>query len=115
MGSLRSPSPAVAREPAAAAEQAAAPATRPQPGQRYDDPWIRGLVMAPSVRYSMSVAVIGSIDYRLLQPLLHKPHAAVAMAFSGDPNFGLTAEQFAGSAVDFLPTITFGARTAQLR
>jgi hypothetical protein len=37
------------------------------------------------------------------------------MTFGADPNPGLTDDRFSGSAVVFVATITYGARTAALR
>jgi uncharacterized protein YcbK (DUF882 family) len=77
------------------------------PGERIDNPWLRGIVMASSVRDTMRVTVLGPTDYRSLQPLMAKPRTAVAMGFSLDPQLGLVTQKFAGAAVAFLPTVTF--------
>jgi hypothetical protein len=77
------------------------------PGQRIDNPWLRGVVVSPSVQHTMSVAVLGPTDYRTLTPLMRKPNAAVAMVFSDDPLYGLAADAFSGVAVSFIPTVTF--------
>jgi uncharacterized protein YcbK (DUF882 family) len=108
MGSLGAPAPV------------AAPATTGSipvafRGERIRDPWLRGIVMAPSVQYSMHVSVLGPTDYRTLRPLFAKPSFALAMIFSADPHSGMNAEAFAGPAVSFLPTVTFPTRTAGLR
>jgi uncharacterized protein YcbK (DUF882 family) len=85
------------------------------PGERIDNPWLRGIVMASSVRDAMRVTVLGPTDYRNLQPLLAKPSTAVAMGFSLDPQLGLVTQNFAGAAVAFLPTVTFvSSRAAAL-
>jgi uncharacterized protein YcbK (DUF882 family) len=79
------------------------------------DPWLRGIVMTPSVHHSLRVAVLGTVDARGLQPLLHKPHTTLPMVFSNDPTLGLVSLQFTGRAVAFLPTIDVpAARTARL-
>jgi hypothetical protein len=84
-------------------------------GQRGNDPWLRGVVMTPSVHHSLSVAVVGATDYRSLRPLMQKPKTTLAMVFSNDPTLGITSLQFSGPAVSFLPTISFGpTRTAGL-
>lgn len=80
-------------------------------GQRGDDPWLRGIVMAPSVQYSMRVAVFGGTDPRSIRPYMLKPQSLVHMVFSDDPLYGLASEYFSGSAVAFLPTVSF-VRTA---
>ncbi|MBV9811270.1 MAG: hypothetical protein JO326_00860, partial [Acetobacteraceae bacterium] len=118
LGAIR---PAAA-EPARAAKPVAAAA--PPPGSawsamqksapRIQDPWLRAIVMAPSAYYSMRVALLGPADFRSLTTLMRKPPSAIAMVFTVDPYNGLTSEGFAGSAVSFVPTITFGTRTAAL-
>jgi hypothetical protein len=82
--------------------------------QRGMDPWLRGVVMTPSVHHSVTVAVLGAPDYRTLRPLMHKPQTTLAMVFSNDPLLGLTSVQFSGPAVTFLPTINSPTRTAGL-
>jgi uncharacterized protein YcbK (DUF882 family) len=84
------------------------------PGERIDNPWLRSIVMAPSVHDTMRVTVLGPTDYRSLQPLMAKPRTAVAMGFSVDPQFGLVTQNFGGAAVAFLPTVTFMPRAAAL-
>jgi uncharacterized protein YcbK (DUF882 family) len=110
MGSLGAPVPAAA--PLAAGPTAAPVAIR---GERIHDPWLRGIVMAPSVQYSMHVSVLGPTDYRTLRPLFAKPSFALAMIFSNDPHSGMNADAFGGAAISFLPTVTFASRTAGLR
>jgi len=85
------------------------------PGQRIDDPWLRSIVIAPSVQDTMRVAVLGPTDYRSLQPLLAKPRTAVATGFSVDAQSGLASQNFEGPAVAFVPTVSFtSARAAGL-
>jgi uncharacterized protein YcbK (DUF882 family) len=106
------PPPAAGATRSLAAPVALAPASRP--GQRSDNPWLRGLVIAPSVHYSMSVAAFGAPDYRQLARLMQKPSSALAMTFTADPQAGITSYSFSGSAVAFLPTVSFTTRTAAL-
>ena len=82
---------------------------------RLNDPWIRGVVLAPSVQNSMTTTLFGAPDFRALRPFIQKPATAVMMTFSNNPHLGMTTERFTGSAVAFQPTVTFGLRTAQLR
>ena len=82
--------------------------------QRHNDPWLRCVVVTPSVHYTLSVTVIGAPDYRALRPLMHKPRTTLAMVFSNDPQLGLTSAHFSGPAISFLPTVTYGTRTAGL-
>jgi uncharacterized protein YcbK (DUF882 family) len=83
-----------------------------RPGMRSDNPWLRGLVISPSVHDAMSVAVFGKPDYRQLAPLMQKPGSVLAMTFSADPQPGMTSYSFTGAAVAFLPTVK--TRTAAL-
>jgi uncharacterized protein YcbK (DUF882 family) len=110
-----------------AARLAPAPATRSftppsmvaaNPAQQGDNPWLRGLMLAPSVHYSMKVAAFGAPDYRQLARLMQKPASILMMTFSADPQPGMTSYSFTGPAVAFLPTVKFAtrgnARTASL-
>ncbi len=73
-------------------------------------------MLSPSIQDSMDVAATGGTDYRALTPLMRKPASAVAARFSDDPAFEASEPQtFAGPAVAFLPTVTFGRITASLR
>jgi uncharacterized protein YcbK (DUF882 family) len=108
MGILGAPAPVVTAP-------ATSPALHALGGEKIRDPWLRGIVMAPSVQYSMYVSVLGPTDYRSLRPLFAKPSSTVAMVFSEDPQFGLNTDQFGGAAVSFLPTVTFASRTVALR
>lgn len=81
-----------------------------QIGQRFDDPWMRGVIMTPSVR-AMSTAQMVRRDNRTLQPMMQKPDSAVLMAFGDDPHHGMTTDRFSGQAVVFLATATFRLRT----
>jgi hypothetical protein len=81
---------------------------------RIENPWLRGIVVAPSIHYSMSVSVLGPTDYRVLGPLFAKPSYAVSMMFTEEPASSMSTEAFGGAAVEFLRTITFASRTARL-
>jgi len=83
-----------------------------RPGMRSDNPWLRGLVISPSVHYAMTIAVFGKPDYRQLASLMQKPGSVLAMTFSTDPQPGITSYAFSGPAVAFLPTVK--TRTAAL-
>ena len=88
------------------------PAAMVHSGMRSDNPWLRGLVISPSMHYAMSVAVFGKPDYREIAVLMRKPITVLAMTFSADPQPGMTSYSFTGSAVAFLPTMK--TRTAAL-
>jgi uncharacterized protein YcbK (DUF882 family) len=85
------------------------------PGMRYDDPWLRAVILAPQLIGSMTATLYGDPDLTELRSLMSKPATAVAMSFSKDPYPGITATSFSGEAVVFLTTYAFSQRTAQLQ
>ena len=83
---------------------------------RFEGPWMRALILTPSVERFMTTTLYGSPDFLSLQPLLRTPTAMVVMAFAAEPQSGLSYGRFEGRAVTFLATATFLPRsTAQLR
>ena len=87
----------------------------PRAGQRYNDPWLRGITLATSVHYEMNVSVYGKLDVRQVRMMMIKPVSSLAMGFGSDAYEGMQTLKFAGAAVTFLPTIEFGQRQASLR
>jgi uncharacterized protein YcbK (DUF882 family) len=87
----------------------------PKAGQRYNDPWMRGITLATSVHYGMNVTVYGKLDVAQVRMMMIKPVSTIAMGFGGDPYEGMQTLKFAGAAVTFLPTVTFGAEPQQQR
>ena len=87
----------------------------PRAGQRYNDPWLRGITLATSIHYEMNVSVYGKLDVRQVRIMMIKPAASLAMGFGSDAYEGMQTLKFAGAAVTFLPTIEFGQRQASLR
>jgi hypothetical protein len=85
------------------------------PGMRYDDPWLRAMILAPRLYGSMTVTLHGDPDLTELRSLMSKPASAVAMSFSSDPYPGIKTNSFSGEAVVLLSTITFSQRTAWLQ
>jgi hypothetical protein len=83
--------------------------------RRFEGPWMRALILTPSVERFMSTTLYGATDFRGLQPLLRTPTGMVVMAFSAEPHAGLSHDRFEGRAVEFLATATFLPRTAALR
>jgi hypothetical protein len=73
-------------------------------------------MLTTSVRY-MTASRVGPVDPRWLAGLLHKPPQSLSMSFSADPQLGMVAGAFSGSAVVFLATKTFvpPQTTASLR
>ncbi len=85
------------------------------PGMRYDDPWLRAMILAPRLYGSMTATLYGDRDLTELRSLMDKPAAAVAMSFARDPYPGIRPYSFSGEAIVQLSTITFSQRTAWLR
>jgi uncharacterized protein YcbK (DUF882 family) len=86
-----------------------------KPGQRYNDPWLRSITLAPSVHYSLSVAVYGAPDPRYLRTMMVKPKSSVILSFAHEPYVGMSSLRFSGSAVAFLPVMSFDSRQASLQ
>ncbi len=95
----------------AAAEPAAGTS---RPAMSFDNPWLRAMVLAPSVN-TITTMVFGALDMRTLQPLMRRPATAVAMSFSADPHGGMRTDSFTGNAIVFVATTTFVGRTAALQ
>lgn len=83
--------------------------------ERLNNPWTRGLVIAPSVHNSMVTTTFGMPDFRALTPFMQKPATALVMTFTGDPHLGMTYDAFSGNAIVFPETVTFAIKTAALR
>ena len=83
-------------------------------GARLRDPWLRAVVMSPSVRRFLTAATLGSPDFRALADQMVKPTSSVMMTFAADANPGLDHDHFSGSAIVFVSTVTFPTRTASL-
>jgi len=83
-------------------------------GVRYDDPWLRAMILTPSLTDSMTATLYGEPDMTELRALMNKPTSTVAMSFNDEPYPGIAAGRFSGDAVVFLNTTTFQRRTASL-
>jgi uncharacterized protein YcbK (DUF882 family) len=97
------------------APAAAAPSVATKTGDHFNEPWLRALIVSPSAQDFMSASSFGAPDYRSLAPFMRKPTSTVMMTFSSDPQLGMTARKFSGTAVVFVSTVTFSTRTASLR
>ncbi len=82
---------------------------------RGDNPWLRAVVLAPSMYHFMTSTQFNQFDPRQLGPLMQKPRSAMMMTFSADLYDGMTAGAFSGKAVQFMATVNFGMQTAALR
>jgi uncharacterized protein YcbK (DUF882 family) len=105
-GSARAPTAPVARVKVVQAATA---------GMRYDDPWLRAMILAPRLYGSMTATVYGEPDFTELRALMDKPTTSVAMSFTKEPYPGISANGFSGEAVVFLNTYAFPQRTAWLQ
>jgi uncharacterized protein YcbK (DUF882 family) len=112
----------VAAKKGPARAPAAVPVTRVKvavqvatPGMRYDDPWLRAMILAPRLYGSMTTTLYGEPDFTELRALMDKPTVSVAMSFTTEPYPGITANGFSGEAVVLLDTYAFSQRTAWLQ
>jgi hypothetical protein len=80
------------------------------PGMRYDDPWLRAIIIAPRLYGSMTATLYGAPDFTALRTLMDKPTIAVVMSFSEEPYPGITTNGFSGEAVVPLNTYVFRQR-----
>jgi hypothetical protein len=83
--------------------------------ERLDNPWLRAVILSPSVQRFLTTLALGTRDFTSLVALMAKPKSSVMMTFSSDPNLGLSQDHFSGSAIVFLSTITYPTRTASLQ
>jgi uncharacterized protein YcbK (DUF882 family) len=84
-------------------------------GIRMENPWLRAIVLAPSVHRFLSTLALGTHDFRSLAALMVKPHRSVLMKFAVDPNPGLEHERFSGAAVVFVSTVSNSTHTVALQ
>ena len=84
-------------------------------GARLENPWLRAVLVAPSVHRFLTTLALGGRDFRALAALMVKPRSAVMMTFAPDPNPGLDHEHFTGPAVVFVSTVHYPTRTAILQ
>ncbi len=76
-------------------------------GARLENPWLRAVLVAPSVHRFLTTLALGVHDFRSLAALMVKPRSAVMMTFAADPNPGLDHERFSGPAVVFVSTVNY--------
>ncbi len=80
-------------------------------GARVANPWLRAIVLSPSVKRFLTTVALGDRDFRSLAALMVKPRNAVMMKFSADPNPGLSQDRFSGSAIVFVSTVSYPTPT----
>jgi hypothetical protein len=71
-----------------------------------NNPWVDAVMVSPSIP-RLTVLALGEPDFSALAPLVEKPAQTVVMSFSNDPNPGLAADHFSGTAVVFMSTVTY--------
>jgi uncharacterized protein YcbK (DUF882 family) len=81
----------------------------------HDSPWLRAIVLSPSVHRFLSTAALGAHDLTSLASLMVKPKRSVMMTFAADPNPGLDHDRFSGAAIVFVSTVSYPTRTALLQ
>ena len=80
--------------------------------ERLDNPWLRAVILSPSVHRFLSTLALGTRDLTALAALMAKPANSVMMTFSSsNPNLGPAPDHFSGSAVVFLTTISYPTPT----
>ena len=82
---------------------------------RFDNPWLRAVVLSPSVHRFLTTAALGARDLTSLAALMVKPKNSVMMAFAAEPNPGLEHDRFSGTAIVFVSTVSYPTRTALLQ
>ena len=82
---------------------------------RFENPWMRAIVLSPSVHQFLTTMALGAGDFRMLADLMVKPSIAVMMRFAADPNPGLDHDRFTGASIVFVSTVNYPARTASLQ
>ncbi len=84
-------------------------------GAHFENPWLRAIVLSPSVQRFLTTVALGARDFRSLASLMVKPSSSVMMTFAADPNPGLDHDRFSGTAIVFVSTVSYPTRTAALR
>ncbi len=104
-----------AGQPAALLTVADRTLAAPVGGKAIDNPWLRAIVLSPSVPRFLTITQLGAQDYRLLAPLIIEPRTSVMMTFSAAPRPDLPDDRFTGGAIVFVPTLTYPMHNASLQ
>jgi uncharacterized protein YcbK (DUF882 family)/DNA-binding NarL/FixJ family response regulator len=103
------------------ADQATSTILAPRPsaasaaGGEPDNPWLRALLLSPNLGSYLTTLMLGAEDFRSLTALVEQPKSSVMMTFTSERNPDMTADHFGGSAIVFVPTITYQTHTSALR
>ena len=82
---------------------------------RLDNPWLRAIVLSPSVHRFLTTVALGARDFRPLAALMVKPANSVLMSFAADPYPGLDHDRFSGTAITLVSTVSYVTHTASLQ
>jgi hypothetical protein len=63
-------------------------------GMRYDDPWLRAMIITPSLTDAMTATPYGTPDLTELRNLMRKPNWSLMLSFNEDPYLGMTSDRF---------------------
>jgi len=63
-------------------------------GMEYDDPWLRAMIITPSLSDAMTATLYGTPDLTELRNLMRKPNSALMLSFNEDPYLGMTSDRF---------------------
>ena len=61
---------------------------------RYDDPWLRAMIITPSLTDAMTATPYGTPDLTELRNLMRKPNWSLMLSFNEDPYSGMTPDRF---------------------
>lgn len=80
-----------------------------------DKPWMRILLLSPSISNSASVTMLGNEDLTLMRKFFVKPQTVIKIGFSDDPMMGMASDHFSGSTNVKLKTVSFAEHNAALQ
>src|SRR6185437_7290581 len=80
-----------------------------------DKPWMRILLLSPSISNSASVTMLGNEDLTLMRKFFVKPQTVIKIGFSDDPMMGMASDHFSGSTNVKLKTVSLAEHSAALQ
>jgi hypothetical protein len=63
-------------------------------GMQYDDPWLRAMIITPSLTDAMTATPYGAPDLSELRNLMRKPNWSLMLSFNEDPHLGMTSDHW---------------------
>ncbi len=64
-----------------------------QVGDRFNDPWVRAMMLSPSAHGFLRTTLYGPQDFRTLGAMFAKPSSVVIVKFAADPTNGLSTDE----------------------